>query len=83
MLKGFDAALARALKTDRATLFGAYRKVAPEDAPIVDECGSPVADESRRRIAAVAELLPADELRAFARFGEQLLHGQHQADPAA
>lgn len=85
MRRGFDASLARALRTDRFTLFRGFRDVAPGDAPFIDgEIEPPPSVESaRRRIAAVAELLPPNELREFARVGEQLLHGQREPVPAA
>ena len=66
MRKGFDDALARALKTDRRTLFSAWDSVDPVDAPLHDfPAGSivpwnyPVREEEREGDGAGIESLVA------------------------
>jgi hypothetical protein len=77
MRRGYDLALASALKTDRATLFSGYAKIAPDVAPVLDPRRISVSSEEhlRRRANAVAELLNGDKLREFAAFGERILSG--------
>jgi hypothetical protein len=78
--KKFDVALVRVLKTDRMMLFNGYRNVDPRDASLIDDAQNPDfrAEVTRRRVVAVAELLPTDQLRELARIGEAML----KAEPA-
>lgn len=75
MTKGFDAALVEALRTDRYTLFAAWRDVAPEDAPLVDPLTRSRPDEPavRRKVLAIVELLGPDQLTELHDKGRQLL----------
>ncbi len=70
MRKGFDVALATALKIDRAVLFIGYRSIAPD----VDMASLDAATATRRRVLAMVELMPNDGLKELARVGEQILH---------
>jgi hypothetical protein len=83
MRKGHNEALAAILKTDRFTLFTAYRNVAPESAPLLSR-EMPSRDEPlRRRAHAIADLLDADRLRDFTAMGERMLHGEASPSNAA
>jgi hypothetical protein len=74
MRKGFDQSLAKALETDRATLFVNYREVAPDAAPRINPCAI-VGDESsiRRKVLAIVELLDPPRLSKLHDVGRELL----------
>jgi hypothetical protein len=74
MCKGFDSALASALKTDRITLFGSFKSISAEAAPIISGGSVSCSDVMRRRVLAMVELMPNDGLKELARVGEQILH---------
>ena len=63
MLKGFDCALARALKTDRRTLFSGFAQVDPSDAPVLDEPNDRPGDDLRSEIKSAIESMEEPSLR--------------------
>jgi hypothetical protein len=70
--KGYDAALARALKIDRQMLMRGWSEVIPEEARSI----SAVAEDEaplRRKVLAIVELLGADQLREVHDHGRKLL----------
>jgi hypothetical protein len=77
MRKGFDAAMIRALKINRITFSVGYAEASPIQAPIIEPAEPPKLsgeEESlRRRVIAMAELLPFDALRELANIGGGLL----------
>jgi len=60
MRRGLDAHLVSALKTDKHTLFSAFRDVIPEHAPFVE---SPAIEPMQREVIERVMSLPADRLR--------------------
>jgi hypothetical protein len=65
MHKGFDVALARAMKTDRRTLFVDYAKMLPSVAPLVEDAPELPGDDLRNEIRTALPGMGVDSLRVI------------------